>query len=49
VKTLRLLLEELKIEHTLFALPFAYVGALLGARALPTWHQIVWITVGLSW
>ena len=47
MKPLRLLLEELKIEHTLFALPFAYVGALLGARALPTLHQIVWITIAV--
>jgi 4-hydroxybenzoate polyprenyltransferase len=41
------LLEELKIEHTLFALPFAYVGALLGARAIPTIHQLVWVTLAV--
>jgi 4-hydroxybenzoate polyprenyltransferase len=36
--------EELKIEHTLFALPFAYAGALLGARGIPTLHALLWIT-----
>ena len=47
MKSLRLLLEEIKIEHTLFALPFAYVGALLGARAIPSLHQIAWITLAV--
>jgi 4-hydroxybenzoate polyprenyltransferase len=41
------LLEELKVEHTLFALPFAYAGALLGARALPSWHALLWITLAV--
>ncbi len=44
---IRRLLEELKIEHTLFALPFAYVGALLGARAVPSLHVLVWVTVAV--
>jgi 4-hydroxybenzoate polyprenyltransferase len=37
----------IKIEHTLFALPFAYLGASLAARGLPTVWQIVWITVAM--
>jgi 4-hydroxybenzoate polyprenyltransferase len=40
-------LEEIKIEHTLFALPFAYVGALLAARAIPSVHALVWITLAV--
>jgi 4-hydroxybenzoate polyprenyltransferase len=44
---MRLLLRELRIEHTLFALPFAYVGAVLAARGLPTPHQLVWITLAV--
>jgi 4-hydroxybenzoate polyprenyltransferase len=44
---LRRLLEEIKIEHTLFALPFAYVGALLAARGLPSAHVIVWVTLAV--
>jgi 4-hydroxybenzoate polyprenyltransferase len=40
-------LEEIKIEHTLFALPFAYAAALLAARGLPSWHALLWITVAV--
>jgi len=44
---MRLLLRELRVEHTLFALPFAYVGAILAARGLPTLYQFFWITVAV--
>lgn len=44
---LRRLLEEIKIEHTLFALPFAYVGALLATRGVPSPHVIVWVTLAV--
>jgi 4-hydroxybenzoate polyprenyltransferase len=40
-------LQELKVEHTLFALPFAYTGALLGARAIPSLHALTWITLAV--
>lgn len=40
-------LEMIKIEHTLFALPFAFLGAVLAARGVPTVRQIVWITVAM--
>lgn len=40
-------LEMIKIEHTLFALPFAFLGAMLAARGLPTVWQILWITVAM--
>jgi 4-hydroxybenzoate polyprenyltransferase len=36
-----------KIEHTVFALPFAYVGALLAVRAVPSAHDLLWITVAM--
>jgi 4-hydroxybenzoate polyprenyltransferase len=36
-----------KIEHTLFALPFAYVGALLAVHDLPSGHDLLWITVAM--
>ena len=36
-----------KIEHTLFALPFAYVGALLSVNAVPSAHDLVWITLAM--
>lgn len=37
----------IKIEHTLFALPFAFLGAVLAANGLPTLWQILWITVAM--
>ncbi len=41
------ILREIRIEHTLFALPFAYVGAVLAARGLPTLWQFAWITLAV--
>jgi 4-hydroxybenzoate polyprenyltransferase len=38
----------IKIEHTLFALPFAFLGAVLAADGLPTNKQIFWITVAMT-
>ena len=37
----------IKFEHTLFALPFAFLGAVLAANGLPTASQILWITVAM--
>ena len=37
----------IKIEHTLFALPFAFLGAVLAAGGLPAWRQILWITLAM--
>jgi len=47
---IRIVLEMIRFEHSVFALPFALVGALLAARArggLPTWRQIVWIIIAM--
>lgn len=47
---LRIVLEMIKFEHSVFALPFALVGALLAARetgGLPAWRQILWIVVAM--
>ena len=46
----RTVLEMIKFEHSVFALPFALVGALLAARAagsLLTWRQIFWIVIAM--
>ncbi len=37
----------IKIEHTLFALPFAFLGAVLAANGLPTMRQGFWIVVAM--
>ena len=44
---IRTTLEMIKIEHTLFALPFALLGGALAARGLPTWWQLLWITAAM--
>jgi len=36
-----------KVEHSVYALPFAYAGAFLAAAGLPTWRQLFWITVAM--
>jgi len=45
-----MLLELVKFEHSIFALPYAYIGALYGAAVLdrwPTWAEVLWITVAM--
>ena len=37
----------IKFEHTLFALPFAFLGAVLAAEGLPEWRQILFITLAM--
>lgn len=44
---LKTTLEMIKFEHTLFALPFAFLGAVMAANGLPTWQQILWITLAM--
>jgi len=48
VKPLRDFLELIKFEHTIFALPFAYLGMLLAAGGWPKLSQFVWITVAMA-
>jgi len=36
-----------KFEHTIFALPFAYVGAFLAVDGVPSAHDLVWVTVAM--
>jgi 4-hydroxybenzoate polyprenyltransferase len=47
LRNIRVTLEMIKIEHTLFALPFAFLGAVLAANGLPSLKQLVWITVAM--
>ena len=46
-RNIRTTLEMIKIEHTLFALPFAFLGAVLAARGIPTAQQMIWITLAM--
>lgn len=47
LRDIRVTLEMIKIEHTLFALPFAFLGAVLAANGLPGLRQLVWITAAM--
>ena len=40
-------LEMIKIEHTLFALPFAFLGAIAAARGLPDLRTAFWVSVAM--
>ncbi len=48
MKQLRAFLDLIKFEHTIFALPFAYLGMVLAARGLPTLAQFIWITIAMA-
>ena len=37
----------IRFEHTVFALPFAYVGALLSVDGWPGWASMAWVTVAM--
>ncbi|WP_419889266.1 UbiA-like polyprenyltransferase [Paenibacillus xylanexedens] len=50
-RKIRIFLEMIKIEHTLFALPFAFMGAILGSMVVndtfPSWMQIMWVLLAM--
>jgi 4-hydroxybenzoate polyprenyltransferase len=43
----RLYYRLVKFEHTIFALPFAYVGAFLAVGGIPSAHDLIWITLAM--
>jgi 4-hydroxybenzoate polyprenyltransferase len=43
----RLFLSLVKFEHTIFALPFAYIGAFLAVDGVPGGGDLLWITVAM--
>lgn len=47
LQNLKITLEMIKWEHSVFALPFALCGAVLAAGGLPAWHQLAWIIVAM--
>lgn len=44
---IKVILEMIKFSHTLFALPFAFMGAILSARGIPSANKILWIIVAM--
>lgn len=47
LRKLKIFLEMIKFEHTVFALPFAYTAALLTEMRFPSAHDFFWITVAM--
>lgn len=48
VQTVRVLLRLVQFEHTIFALPFAYAGALMAAHGNPGWARAGWIALAMA-
>src|SRR5512141_2249802 len=48
MKQIRAFFDLIKFEHTIFALPFAYLGMVLAARGWPGWEKFIWITVAMA-
>jgi 4-hydroxybenzoate polyprenyltransferase len=44
----RRLSSFVRLEHTVFALPYAYVGAILAVGGAPSLHDLVWITIAMA-
>jgi 4-hydroxybenzoate polyprenyltransferase len=44
---IKIFLEMIKFPHTVFALPFAFTGAVLAARGLPTVYEALWIAMAM--
>ena len=43
----KIYLEMIKFEHSIFALPFAYFGAFLAEKRVPEWMTLFWITLAM--
>ena len=47
LRKLQITLDMIKFEHTIFSLPFAFIGALLARKGLPTAWQLTWIVLAM--
>lgn len=47
INKVKVFAEMIKFEHTVFALPFAYIGALLAQRGIPDARHVFWITMAM--
>jgi 4-hydroxybenzoate polyprenyltransferase len=47
LKKIAILLDMIKFEHTVFALPFAFMGAFLSAQGVPDWATFGWIVLAM--
>jgi len=47
LKKIAILMEMIKFKHTVFALPFAFMGAFLGALGVPGLHEFIWVILAM--
>ncbi len=46
-RKLAIILDMVKFEHTIFALPFALSSAVIAAKGIPAWHILGWILAAM--
>ena len=44
---IKILLEDIKFSHTIFALPFAFMSAFIASEGLPSMNKIIWILLAM--
>ena len=42
------ILDSIKVEHTVFALPYAYIAMVLASDGMPSLHKFIWITIAMG-
>jgi 4-hydroxybenzoate polyprenyltransferase len=47
MRAVRHFLDAIKFEHTVFALPFAYIAMVLAADGFPGWRVLIWVTLAM--
>src|SRR6187401_1438481 len=47
ISKIRTILEMIKVQHSLFALPWAFVAAFYAARGMPAWGTMGWILLAM--
>lgn len=47
LKKIKIILDMIKFEHTIFALPFAFAGAVLAVDGLPSGRTVFWIVAAM--
>jgi 4-hydroxybenzoate polyprenyltransferase len=47
MKLIAVFLDMIKFSHTIFALPFAYLGYIMGSEGIVIWSEIVWVTLAM--
>ena len=47
LKKIKILLEDIKIQHTIFALPFALMSAFIASNGVPPSDKLLWILLAM--